>query len=105
MAKMIAVYKEGLSVRELITVLKKCKNQDAWVVLPESPALDEYRHDPFKKLVGVRATTAICLQSVSAPRQRVGKALQETGLTPCISPSIPSGLRPVFVVGFRQVRA
>jgi hypothetical protein len=64
MAKMIAVYKEGLSVRELITALKKCKDQDAWVVLPASPALDDCRHDPFKRLVGVRATDSATVELV-----------------------------------------
>jgi hypothetical protein len=68
MAKMIGTDPRGLSVRELISFLKKCPDKDAWVVLPESPKLDEYRHDPFKKVVGVRATNSATVELVGDAR-------------------------------------
>jgi hypothetical protein len=68
MAQMIGTDPRGLSVREVITLLKKCPDQDAWVVLPESPKLDDYRHDPFKKMVGVRATGSATVDLVGGVR-------------------------------------
>jgi hypothetical protein len=68
MAKIIGTDPRGLSVRELIALLKKCPDQDAWVVLPESPLLDDYRHDPFKNVVGVRATYSATVELVGDGR-------------------------------------
>ncbi len=68
MAKIIGTDLRGLSVRELIAVLKKCPDKDAWIVLPESPLLDDYRHDPFKKVVGVRATNSTTVELVGDGR-------------------------------------
>jgi hypothetical protein len=64
MAEMLKVDPQGMSVRELINVLKECPDPDAWVVMPESAALDNYRHDPFRKLVGVRATGSATVELV-----------------------------------------
>ena len=66
MARMIGVDPEGLSVRELIALLEKCPDQDAWVVVPETPALDNYRHDPHHNLVAVRATGSASVELVVA---------------------------------------
>ena len=68
MAKMIGTDPRGLSVRDLIALLKKCPDKDAWVVLPESPELDGCRHDPFKNVVAVRATNSATVELVGDAR-------------------------------------
>jgi hypothetical protein len=64
MARVIGTDPQGLSVRELIALLEKCPDKDAWVVLPESSDLDHYRHDPFRLLVGVRSTDSATVELV-----------------------------------------
>jgi|HubBroStandDraft_5_1064220.scaffolds.fasta_scaffold46044_1 hypothetical protein len=58
---------KNLSVRELITLLKLCPDQDAWVVVPDSPAMDDHRHDPFRSVAAVRATDSATVELVATP--------------------------------------
>ncbi len=69
MAEMIT--KKGirgkLSVRELIALLKLCHDQDADVCVPNDCVLDNYRHSPFRSVIGVRATDSASVELVASP--------------------------------------
>jgi hypothetical protein len=66
---MIGTDLRGFSVRELITFLEECPNKDAWVVFPESPKLGGGGiHDPFRKIVGVRATNSATVELVGGDK-------------------------------------
>jgi hypothetical protein len=56
-----------LSVRELAALLKLCPDQDAYVCVPNAAVMDNYRHDPFRSVVGVRATDSASVELIATP--------------------------------------